>query len=314
MDINCFCYGCDKVFTYYQQYEIVSLFPCNHLIHKECLLKYNKCLVCKSEIQFYKTLKQLFHLQKKDIVYRQPYKNVLSVTLKKNTETDYLKLCKNSGNIFNLMYQIFTESIIEKNIITDFLHTANIKIFYCGMENVVKTKKIFISNHHCVLDWLFINALFGTGFIGTSKISKMGMINKLEKHIDFLYIDRDKKNNNTTEKIKKYMSNHDALCIFPEGLVNNHHTLLKFRGGAFYTGYPVQPIVITYNKCINDLNDSTSVYIKLAEKCDLTVYINILPLETGEMNEHKIEQIRKKMAITGKFLLSNVSNRDINSS
>ena len=76
--------------------------------------------------------------------------------------------------------------------------------------------------------------------------------------IPMLVIERGKKAN-TVDKIREYIEENGAICMFPEGIITNPNSIVKFRTGAFHTGYPVYPIVLKYET--NIFNSSTTKFI-----------------------------------------------------
>ncbi|KMS93298.1 hypothetical protein BVRB_032890, partial [Beta vulgaris subsp. vulgaris] len=58
------------------------------------------------------------------------------------------------------------------------------------------------------------------------------------------------------------------IMIFPEGTTSNSRTLLRFKKGAFSTGYPVQPVLIKFPWQHSDpcwTNHSPPLWIAITE-------------------------------------------------
>lgn len=310
--INCTCPYCQETFTYTTK-PVAVIIPCGHLVHSQCLknhMLFQKCQICKSKFNKILTLYEISKMKsiKNILSYKQNLIDIISVTITHNDEPNYLKL---AGNIFPILDTVsnFAFSEIDNACLDNFLACCNINIFYTGLDNLVNVNKVFVCNHHSVLDPIIILRMFKTGFVANAS-AKKGFLSKFSKTIPNLYIDRQNKNNKTTDKIKKHVSEHGSICIFPEGIISNRNTIFKFRTGAFHTGHPVQPIVIRYSNDISSTKIST-LLLKAMEGNTINVFIDILPLETGPFDNNKIEDVRTKMATKGNLLMSRVSNYDI---
>ena len=310
--INCACPYCQETFTYTTK-PIAVIIPCGHLVHNQCLknhMLFQKCQICKSKFSKILTSDQISKMKsiKNILSYKQNLIDIISVTIAHDDEPNYFKLAGNLFPILDTMSSFAFNEIDDKNL-DNFLACCNIKIFYTGLNNLVDTNKVFVCNHHSSLDPIIIFRMFKTGFVANAS-AKKGFVSKFSKMIPNLYVDRQKKNNKTTDKIKKHVSEHGSICIFPEGIISNHNTIFKFRTGAFHTGHPVQPVVIRYSSDISSTTIST-LLLRAMEGNMLNVYIDILPLEFGPFDDIKIEDVRTKMATVGNFLMSRVSNNDI---
>jgi 1-acyl-sn-glycerol-3-phosphate acyltransferase len=111
--------------------------------------------------------------------------------------------------------------------------------------------------------------------------------------------------------MKRYVKKHGSICLFPEGMISHPDTIIRFRTGAFYVGYPVQPIIIKYEPVIYD-NDMDTMIKKLLSSDNLTITLHILPQQLPPFDDKKIEDIRELMGKTGNIALSRVSNKDMN--
>lgn len=310
--INCTCPSCKKIFTYTSD-RILVVFPCQHLIHKKCYLyKNNTCFICNKNIEEWFTLEQLYNQYTfKKIIYKQSIIDLLSVTIKQ-PKVSYFNVFLNTGTVIDTLYEAFIGNGYN-SLIDRFFSSSNVTILYKDMENYLATKnkkKIFICNHHSLIDPAIIYRIFNSGFVANASAKNEPIVSSLYKKLPILYTDR-RFSCKTTDKINEHVQKHGSICIFPEGIVGNSKTLFKFRTGAFNSGHPVQPVVIKYSEDPSAL-DIKTLLLKILEGNKVNIYVDILPLETGPFDENKIELIRTKMAVAGGFMLSRVSNRDIN--
>ena len=128
--------------------------------------------------------------------------------------------------------------------------------------------------------------------------------------MNFLTFNKKDTNRNTNiiEEIKKFIDKHGNICIFPEGIMKNPNTLIRFRSGAFRTGYPVYSITIKYNNIITDTSYYNFIY-KLGGKRDMSIEVYIDGPYYPPFNTKSIENIRKTMAKRGNLILSRVSDK-----
>ena len=136
----------------------------------------------------------------------------------------------------------------------------------------------------------------------------MGRFINLAKVANVLLINRGL-TKNTTQKIRNHVKKYNRMYAFPEGRMSNPKCLGDFRTGVFYSGYPIQPIIIKYDKCIYSDNLKVFFY-KLLSQDEVNVTLEYLEPFYPPFDKDKIEYVRKKMAEKGNLYLSNVSNRD----
>ena len=301
--LSCFTYNCDK---------IITMYPCNHLIHNKCINNtINNCPLCQTHIIKTYSLKKLYILQKTNKQYVQPYINVLSLTMQPENTINYSNLLYNSAHIFDVLFELIVQQNMNNTFLDTLLTSTNINIYVKGIKHLQDVKKIYIANHHSILDGLIMYKIFQSGFIA-AKNTKNSFFQQLYRNVPIIYIDRYVKNN-TVEQIQQHIAKYNNITIFPEGLISHPHTLFEFRTGAFKTSYPIQPIIIKYSINLSTLSLQT-VIIKLLEGLPINIYITILPLEHSKsylFDDYEIANIRNKMASIGHFMLSNVSNYNI---
>lgn len=321
MDIintNCVCMVCKIMFS--DSYDSsVILYPCNHVIHYKCLYKLdNICLICNKYFKKYYTLNELKQLYPQKNKLQRLYINLLSVTYFKPENINYFKVLSNIYKCIDFIGNLLIQSRcineynyehVYDNFIDDLLNACNIRIFIKGKENLINTKKVYICNHHFFLDSAILYRIFHTGFVVKKNYSD-GFIKEFFKYNPMVYIDRRIKNSGSLNEIKKHIDKYSSICIFPEGTILNMKTLGKFRTGAFNTGYPVQPVIMRFSKEIYGLT-AVDLVLKLFEGNQIDCFVDILPLEEGNFDNNRIEDIRRKMAQEGNFMLSDVGNRYI---
>lgn len=290
--------------------EVIMLYPCEHLIHLKCFnkKKTTNCPYCNKSItklirhddfKYDKTLYQ----QCIDIISMSNFDGMSSI----NTN----EFLMNLPNLISTVAQIpFTKGIKGgKELIKNIFSLNNIKINVKGLNKLKSGPKVFIANHTSHLDFLTIFYVLQTGFLASSVIRDNFVSNQLLNIIQILVIDRGN-NKNTVEQMRQYVEQKGSICLFPEGMMTNPNTLINFRTGAFYIGYPVYPIILKYKKVVSDM--STSNFILKISSCQTeTIEMSIMNPFYPPFDETKIENIRNKMAEKGNFVLSRVSNKDI---
>jgi 1-acyl-sn-glycerol-3-phosphate acyltransferase len=302
--------------------DIVVIYPCEHLQHKDCIENKKLCSVCNNFIEKIYTEDDLNNLfihnkslsQEEKEKYKQNYIDLLSMKNYDNlSQKSLVSTIKNMPRFFELFTQLFNSSghndtyELAKNM----LSLINAKIKIKGKQNIYHEPKVIISNHVSYLDFIILYYIFRTGFLA-SKFVQESMIGKgISELLPILIIDRGSGKNNTTKRMARYIKKNKNLCLFPEGIFTHPKTLIKFRTGAFYTGYPVQPVIIKYNDNLSDSSIPEFIQKILSIDKTLNITVKILPVEYPPFNEQKIEEIRTKMAKSGKMYLSRVSNRDI---
>jgi len=304
MNINNKCY-CGKL---NEKKNIISFYPCCHLIHQECYNKLknkNKCYICKSKID------EVINLEKcKKFIntnkYKEIYSNILSQSFDDVQINYYLLIIRFIDIIILLLSSYFIKSKKDLNKwINRFFKLCDIKIKILNKENNKNIKKVYISNHTSHIDFLVLYSVHQSGFLhNDTGLQFLKKIN-LENMYNLFNKDLVKVEKNTVKSLKKFMKHHDSIIIFPEGQRNNSNTLCKFGTGAFNVGYPIQPLIIKCNKNIYHRNLSDFIkYIFTNENIIFT--IDYLDIEYPAFDKIKIENIRDKMAKKGDLFKSNL--------
>jgi len=291
--------------------EVVMLEPCEHLIHTKCFKELNtkNCPFCNTEVTRI--------IGKDDYKYDpklyQKCTDILSMSCAYvRPSFDIGNFILGIPNIIGVLCQLpFSKG--EKNalkICSDLLSGHNVKIKIKGLSKLKNEPKVFISNHSSHFDYLILFYVLKTGFLSSTFINDNIISKQINNIIPMMVIDRKNKNSNTVEKMKEHVAENGSICVFPEGIITNPNALIRFRTGAFHTGYPVYPIVLKYHANVG--NSSVSKFIfRMIAKQNVRVTMYILDPVYPPFNDKKIEQVRYNMAKRGKLLLSRVSNRDI---
>lgn len=300
--------------------KIIMLIPCEHMLHYQCYIKMksNICPICEAQIDNIQSLKNINNATNaltydKRSIIDQRMIDILSMTnFDSDTKIDYFGV---SDNFVHLMSTLCTIPISRGisdgvSLCESILSLNNTKITIIG-ENKIKTqgKKVFISNHSTELDFIVLFYVLKSGYLSSSFLNETLIGRYLSKIIPCLVIERGK-SVNTVDKMKQFVDDNGSICLFPEGVKSHPATLINFRTGAFNIGYPIYPVVITYNTTIAD-ESVKNFALKLSSKKDLEITIRILDPEYPPFTPKDIQLIRLKMAVAGKLMLSRVSNRDI---
>lgn len=317
--INSVCI-CKSSFTF--DYNLVVLLPCEHIFHEKCIDKQNRCLnrypnecpfkQCNKMINKIMNFKEV-KKRKCSKFYNQIYVDMLA-NIKYSDSVD-----RSIINMFNkIPYMINQGCILGLFNTKDYLKFAidrsldicgiNIKI--TNKHKIINAPKIIISNHTTYLDPVIMYSVFKCGFLASSIINNIPIVQRLLNDVPIIKINRGEKSN-TVNSIKKFIDqNNTDICIFPEGTIGHCNTLCKFRSGAFNVGYPIQPIVIKYDPIIYD-DDYKEALLKIVSVNKINVEIIVLDVEYPPFNMECIECIRYKMSKAGKLVLSRVSNQFI---
>lgn len=299
---SCICKG---RLTFYKK-NLLTIFPCQHIIHEHCINeKVDKCPFCNIKID--KILKKN-KLKKK---YYQNYINLLSTT-NTNHYSDYniFFLFKRFKNIIKLCDILLDDTINNKeqgmDITKQLFTTCNIELY---MNNELKenyNNHVIISNHNSFLDCFILYYLFKGTFTASDKILNNVFCRLICKPISITFFKRGIDIN----IIDKFKDINTPLIIFPEGIISNPDTLVKFRSGAFVLNKPVVPVVLSYYPQVHDTNMYIFI-LKLLTQKKISIHVQILPTEYPPFDNLKIENIRNKMSIHNKMIESNISSKDI---
>lgn len=310
--INSRCY-CNKNLSWSDK-PLLSLHPCEHIIHRECFKQLPKkiCPICNTKLEQVYTEKQLLLLKNTNKEFYQKYVDIVSIR-----NFDELTSYKINGAIKHIIPfggVLFDYALMKGlrdgiNLIENLFNLLNVNVITRGLNKIKKGKKVYIANHTTHLDFMVLFYLLRCGFLSSRFLTSSWFGRKLLSIMPILLVDRDKKNNNV-QRMKKYIERYGSICLFPEGMISHPDTIIKFRTGAFYTGYPVYPIVIRYEPIVYDSNIGPFV-MKMASNNDLNIIIDVLDPEYPPFNNERIEKVRSKMAQVGNFGLSRISNRDI---
>lgn len=340
VNYTCFCSKC-----FYNNEKILYILPCCHIVHENCFNEYIlKCqykkfdkndiykldnnLACphcnlsiKSVLNEYKInskkkynqyridIKSLRVDNSSEINYMSlplsvvKFSSLMNKLILVNTDNELLETIKYALKIFNIKI-----NIEDKTINNPIKIDSNNKIFWKNkVDN--ERKLVIISNHAHYLDSLIIYYLFRCGFVSSEFINKTDLGKIISTKLKLLIFKRGEKQN-MVEKIKEYLNEQKRIVIFPEGVITNNETMMRFRTGSFYVGAAICPIVIKYDKIIYD-DDFKKMLCKIITQHEINVTVYINDFFYPPFDNDKIEKVREHMIHVGNFEKSRVSNKSL---
>lgn len=288
---------------------VVSMCPCEHLVHLDCLGKY--CPFCETNV--IKCVKVEDY--KNDYKCIQQCIDILSVTADKKHNISIVNCLSHIPNFFDVVPKfIFAKTKDDyHNMIASMLSTVNYSIKIKGLNKTQNLeKKIFIANHCGNFDAIILYYFLNCGFLAS--VQNKAMFDNVTNIVPLVYIKRGEKQN-TVKIMRDFVDKHGSICIFPEGSYAGFGTLMRFRSGAFKIGYPIYPIVLKYKNSRFACNRCDVLQVALQygshDGAELELEIEILDPVYPPFNKHTPEHIREKMANSGNFVLSRVLANDI---
>ena len=304
--LNCIC-SCKRRLSSIKD-EVVMAYPCEHLFHDKCFNN-NICTLCSTKIEKKLTIydKNLHHQRFADILSMSYYCDLSKTTFGNFVDSFF--------EVISFIARVPIAKTVEdaKNLNVDVFATNNLTLKVYGMKKLKKEeKKVYICNHASHYEFVIMYYLFESGFLASNIINNLKFVSELKRVMHFLTFNKEDKNrkNNVVEEMKKFIDKYGNICIFPEGIMKHPNTLIRFRSGAFHTGYPVYSITIKYNDIISDEYFHNFAY-KLGGKRNMSIEVYIDGPYYPPFNEESIENIRRTMAKKGKLITSRVSDRDI---
>lgn len=288
---------------------IVSLCPCEHLIHFDCIGVNQTCPLCKARIT--KCVK--FEDHKTDCKYMQQSIDILSVTAEKKSNPNIFSCLSRVPNLFDIGSKLMfakTKSDFQY-IISSILSLANYSIKIKGLNKIQNSeKKVFIANHVGNFDAIILYYFLNCGFLAS--VQNRALWANVGNIIPLVYIKRGEKQN-TVKTMKDFIDKHGSICIFPEGTYARVGTLMRFRSGAFKIGYPIYPIVLKYKNFSFACNRCDVLYVALqyGSLDNVEMEIEILDPIYPPFSPNTPETIRKQMAESGNLVLSRVMANDL---
>jgi 1-acyl-sn-glycerol-3-phosphate acyltransferase len=310
--LNSKCPGCNIGLNWVNK-KLIMLEPCEHMYHKSCYTENSPCVLCKTTVTKTYTRTQLAELKTINKNYYQKYIDVTAIEnfnymSKYNKKRFLIQL----PHLVTLLTSIPFYSGFESGhkLCKQLMNLMKIKIIVEGSKNIKPGNKVIIANHTIDIDFLPIFYIFKCGFLSSSVIYESFIGQHASKIIPLAIINRKNKNQNTVDKLKKYVEKFGSICLFPEGLMCHPDTLIQFRSGAFNIGYPICPVVLSYEPIVNDSNMG-ELLKKVLSQQEIIIKVKILEQEYPPFTPEKIEEIRHKIAKANNLALSRVSNRDI---
>lgn len=295
--------------------EIAVLLPCEHLVHYSCLRKVGQnCPFCKEKVKSTKRERDIA----KEIKNNKPDNHQIYIDMLSLHIPD----CYSSLHKYTLMQRLheiigtFAQLSLQitlpqaQKLILQLFANCNIHLDIKGKIADPNQRVVFVANHTRLLDGLAMVAATQCGILINSAMFKdIPIMKYVVKNLDLVYVQRGGKGGNVIEQMRNYLKNtHRRLLVFPEGMLSHHHSINRFRTGGFQTGYPIQPVVIKFHNNIYS-EGLGGYFLRLMSQDKITISLEFLDVEEPPFNTARIENIRRKMAKVGGFVLSRVSNR-----
>lgn len=309
--VNCVCKLCKKRLNATLEC-LMSCMKCEHLVHSSCFNdnKHDKCFNCG----YNEVVQEDSHM-----MTRQMVANVKSCkrTHFKPQFIDYIRLLIRlplltyyfSVLMFNWFIKNDSDEIYNY-FVDGFMYCLNINVKLVGFDKIDQTKKmVYVCNHTGHHDSFLINRFIKSKVLASDAILHT-FIGRLMAEFTKPFIIKRGQSSNISNMILDHIWKEGSVVIFPQAILTNNKTITKFRTGAFVLNLPVQPILFEY------VEDQSSMSIIPDMFCfpEVNVTIRALNLVTNNDNlppEHFAEYVRKVMAFSGGFLLSNVDSHDV---
>jgi 1-acyl-sn-glycerol-3-phosphate acyltransferase len=324
---HCIC----GLHTGYKLESLYVILPCEHIVHQKCYwkLKYTipkkkdsklVCPICFTLIQNVISESTIDQLTKQGNTSAfEIWKDMRALRFYDNNYSSKEMFFHRMPKLFYTIMQIKNTPSEEKEKIRSLCKNMcdhlNVNIDIVDKHLDIDIPKIYIANHSCFLDSFVLNMVLQCGFLGSGKQITNNMFSDiLPKLVPLLHVERGKSNKNV-DKIKDFIKENKKLCIYPEGMQTALNTLGQFRTGAFYAGFPIQPVVIEYTNVYAHYEDVGGfVYRLLAQDLHhpIGAKVTFLDVIHPPFNvDYIVEKTRLDMAMVGNFYLSRVSNREI---
>lgn len=291
--------------------RVIMMEPCEHILHDKCYRSLKDryiCPMCNTPIMNTRSLTDKVTNEKQ----RQQFIDLLSMTNSRDTyKAKPIDVLDNIIDLTDILISMpFTRGVSQGRELCKKIFSMNdIDIVVKGEDKLLKSEKVFISNHTCYLDFIVLFYILKTGFLASHFINESWVGQQIAKIVQLLIIKRGK-NVNTVEKIAEYVKKHNSICLFPEGMITHQDTIIRYRTGAFYSGFPVQPVVLRYDPVPSE-SGITEFITKWASCKKMNITVEILDPFYPPFDDQKIERVREVMAKAGNMYLSRVSNKDI---
>ncbi|XP_065364797.1 lysophosphatidylcholine acyltransferase [Calliphora vicina] len=125
-------------------------------------------------------------------------------------------------------------------------------ITYKGERASAKEAPILVvAPHSSYVDSIIVAATGPPAIVAKRETSEIPLLGKIINYAQPIYVQREDPNsrqNTIKEIVNRARSDEDwpQVVIFAEGTCTNRKALIKFKGGAFYPGVPVQPVLLRY--------------------------------------------------------------------
>ncbi|KAM7346917.1 lysophosphatidylcholine acyltransferase isoform 1-T4 [Cochliomyia hominivorax] len=117
--------------------------------------------------------------------------------------------------------------------------------------NAKEAPILVVAPHSSYVDSIIVAAIGPPAIVAKKETSEIPLLGKIINYAQPIYVQREDPNSRQTtirEIVNRARSEEDwpQVVIFAEGTCTNRKALIKFKGGAFYPGVPVQPVLLKY--------------------------------------------------------------------
>ncbi|KAL5275615.1 LPCAT2 family protein [Megaselia abdita] len=117
---------------------------------------------------------------------------------------------------------------------------------------------LVIAPHSTFVDSLSVIAMGPPSIVAKQDTADIPLFGKIVNYAQPIYVRREDPNSrqNTIKQILERVNSKEdwpQTAIFPEGTCTNRKALITFKGGAFFPGVPVQPVILRYNNKFDSL-------------------------------------------------------------
>jgi histidinol-phosphate aminotransferase len=247
--------------------------------------------------QLVKLIKLFFFQHKKEIIKNENINPFISEKININFYNLLTLIITFPWRILNLCFFLMSFGLFCINpsnlsVMAFFLKKAALININLNDFNKCYDNNIIVANHCSVLDEVILSSLFPNYTYLAAKIStKIPIISTILKKTGSIIVDRKKKGKeNIQEKINHHIKK-KKIIIYPEGVMTNNQSIIKFKKGAFVPGKPVIPVILKYTdfkpSWIRGEDNGLSMLYGIFSKFSINVDVIILPTYIPSIEEKK---------------------------
>lgn len=306
LNINCVCGRLS-----FKEIKIAMLLPCEHMFHVKCLEKHKLdfCPICNTEINSKKYITDPINTPHD----AQQYSDLLSVT-HKSISPDY-----SVSNIIDNVYDL-TKTLVKipfcknmkdsRDLVRKYLSLNKIDVHVRGLDRINnKEKKVFIGNHTSYLDFMMVILFIDTYFLSSDFINQSVIGRNIAKILPIMIIKRGQ-SSSTVDKMKEFIEKNGSIFLYPESVLTQCSSIIRFRTGAFRLDLPIYPVVLRYKGTNTDSGIGDFLFKSTTRK-RIDIYMDVLGPYYPPFSDERIETIRKDMADVGHMLTSRVCSKNV---